>query len=93
MLVVGSANSSNSIRLVEVARRAGVAAHLVDDETQVDLAWLAGARRVGITAGASAPEHLVERVVERLASLGPVRVAEHAVVDEDVQFALPEEVR
>ena len=93
MLVVGSVNSSNSNRLVEVARRDGVAAHLVEDETQVDLSWLAGVRRVGVTAGASAPEHLVQRVVERLASLGRVRVAEHAVVDEDVQFTLPVEVR
>jgi len=64
-----------------------------EDETQVDLSWLAGVRRVGVTAGASAPEHLVQRVVERLASLGRVRVAEHAVVDEDVQFTLPVEVR
>ena len=93
VLVVGSANSSNSNRLVEVARRDGAAAHLVEDETQVDLSWLAGVRRVGITAGASAPEHLVQRVVERLASLGRVRVAEHAVIDEDVHFTLPAEVR
>jgi 4-hydroxy-3-methylbut-2-enyl diphosphate reductase len=93
MLVVGSVNSSNSNRLVEVARRDGVAAHLVEDETQLDLSWLAGVRRIGVTAGASAPEHLVQRVVERLASLGRVRVAEHAVVDEDVQFTLPVEVR
>jgi 4-hydroxy-3-methylbut-2-enyl diphosphate reductase len=93
VLVVGSANSSNSNRLVEVARREGAAAHLVEDETQIDLTWLAGVDRVGVTAGASAPEHLVQRVVERLACLGRLDVTEHVAVDEDVQFLLPAEVR
>jgi 4-hydroxy-3-methylbut-2-en-1-yl diphosphate reductase len=93
VLVVGSANSSNSNRLVEVARREGAAAHLVEDETQIDLTWLAGVDHVGVTAGASAPEHLVQRVVERLASLGRLDVTEHVAVDEDVQFLLPAEVR
>jgi 4-hydroxy-3-methylbut-2-enyl diphosphate reductase len=93
VLVVGSANSSNSNRLVEVARRQGAVAHLIEDETQIDLAWLAAVDHVGVTAGASAPEHLVRRVVDRLASLGRVDVSEHVAVDEDVQFLLPVEVR
>jgi 4-hydroxy-3-methylbut-2-en-1-yl diphosphate reductase len=93
VLVVGSANSSNSNRLVEVARRQGAVAHLIEDETQIDLAWLAAVDRVGVTAGASAPEHLVQRVVDRLACLGRLDVTEHVAVDEDVQFLLPVEVR
>jgi 4-hydroxy-3-methylbut-2-enyl diphosphate reductase len=92
VLVVGSANSSNSVRLVEVAERAGVPAHLVEDAGQVDLRWLAGTSRVGITAGASAPPHLVDDLVRCLSGLGPVTVREQHVTDEDVVFALPQEV-
>jgi 4-hydroxy-3-methylbut-2-enyl diphosphate reductase len=92
MLVVGSANSSNSLRLVEVAEREGVRAHLVDDAGDVDLRWLAGARRVGITAGASAPPRLVDELVHCLAGLGPVTLVESQVVDEDIHFTLPREV-
>jgi len=93
MLVIGSQNSSNSRRLVEVAERAGCVARLIDDETELDPVWLRGTTRVGITAGASAPEVLVERVLAALAGLGPVQVTERAVVTESVRFRLPAEVR
>jgi len=93
VLVVGSQNSSNSHRLAEVAEKCGPPAYLVDDVGAVDLGWLAGVRRVGITAGASAPQHLVDEVVHSLSGLGPITVDEANVVDEDVQFALPREVR
>lgn len=93
VIVVGSSNSSNSNRLVEVARRAGVAAHLVDDESQVELSWLTGRDRIGITAGASAPECLVQRVLSCLAGLGPVTVTERTATQENVTFSLPLEVR
>ncbi|MBA3907533.1 MAG: 4-hydroxy-3-methylbut-2-enyl diphosphate reductase, partial [Pseudonocardiales bacterium] len=92
VLVVGSANSSNSRRLVEVAGREGVPAHLVDDVDEVDLRWLAGVHRVGITAGASAPPHLVEELVGCLGGLGPVDTRESRLIDEDVTFNLPREV-
>lgn len=92
LLVVGSANSSNSQRLVEVAERAGVAAYLVDDAGDVQLAWIAGARAVGITAGASAPPRLVDELVACLAGLGSVDIHEHQTVSEDVTFTLPREV-
>ncbi|HEX9312200.1 MAG TPA: 4-hydroxy-3-methylbut-2-enyl diphosphate reductase, partial [Actinomycetota bacterium] len=93
MLVIGSRNSSNSRRLVEVAERAGCGARLLDDETELDPAWLDGVRTVGITAGASAPEELVDRVVAALESLGPVEVRERTVVGESVQFTLPMQLR
>jgi len=89
VLVLGSANSSNSRRLVEVAERQDCTAHLVEDACAVDLRWLAGVRRVGITAGASAPPHLVDELVHCLSGLGPLTVAEHTVTTEDVRFALP----
>jgi 4-hydroxy-3-methylbut-2-enyl diphosphate reductase len=89
VLVVGSANSSNSVRLVEVAERAGARAHLVEDAGDVDLRWLAGAARVGLTAGASAPPHLVDDLVRCLSGLGPVTVREEHVTDEDVVFSVP----
>jgi 4-hydroxy-3-methylbut-2-enyl diphosphate reductase len=93
VLVVGSRNSSNSNRLVEVARRHGAEAHLVDDESHIDPAWLHGVRRVGITAGASVPERIVRRVVRSLDVLGEVTVAVHTAAEETVQFALPREIR
>jgi 4-hydroxy-3-methylbut-2-enyl diphosphate reductase len=93
VLVIGSANSSNSQRLVDVTRDLGVPAHLIDDETHIDARWLDGAATVGITSGASAPEWLVERVVEWFRVRGVVDVGEHDVIDEDVHFALPREVR
>ncbi|MBO0713243.1 MAG: 4-hydroxy-3-methylbut-2-enyl diphosphate reductase [Acidimicrobiales bacterium] len=89
LLVVGSPNSSNSNRLAEVAEREGCRAHLVEDETEVDPAWLAGARVVGVTAGASAPEVLVDRVVAAISGLGPITVEEVAVTTESGRFALP----
>jgi 4-hydroxy-3-methylbut-2-en-1-yl diphosphate reductase len=92
VLVVGSTNSSNSLRLVEVAIRAGTRAYLVDDAGEVDLRWLAGVRRVGVTAGASAPPHLVEELVAALGGLGAVTREEAVLVEEDVRFALPREV-
>jgi 4-hydroxy-3-methylbut-2-enyl diphosphate reductase len=92
MLVVGSPNSSNSVRLVEVAQREGVPAYLVDDVSEIDLRWLAARPRLGITAGASAPSHLVDEIVHCLAGLGPVTTSESQLIDEDVTFALPKEV-
>jgi 4-hydroxy-3-methylbut-2-en-1-yl diphosphate reductase len=93
LLVVGSQNSSNSQRLVEVAERAGCRAHLVDDEREIDLAWLAGAGTVGVTAGASAPSWIVDRVVATLGGLGPLDIQTRTVTAETVRFSLPEEVR
>jgi 4-hydroxy-3-methylbut-2-enyl diphosphate reductase len=93
VLVVGSANSSNSRRLVEVAERAGTRAHLIDDESDLDLEWLGSAATVGVTAGASAPELLVGRVVEALGSLGPLDIRTETVRHENVSFSLPLEVR
>ncbi len=91
-LVVGSANSSNSQRLVEVAERAGCPAHLIDDAAELDPAWLAGTATVALTAGASAPETLVRQVLAALADLGPVEVVEEPVATETVTFTLPKEV-
>ncbi|GAA2390276.1 hypothetical protein GCM10010170_102230 [Dactylosporangium salmoneum] len=93
MIVVGSANSSNSLRLVEVAERAGTPAYLVDGAGGIDLRWLAGARTVGVSAGASAPPVLVDEVVGALSGLGARTVREHTAVHEDVRFTLPKEVR
>jgi 4-hydroxy-3-methylbut-2-enyl diphosphate reductase len=93
VLVVGSANSSNSNRLVEVARREGCRAQLIEDETEIDLRWLIGVQTLGITAGASAPEEIVQRVVATVATLGAVDVIDEPVVVEDVHFSLPTEVR
>ena len=93
VLVVGSRNSSNSNRLVEVAERRGCAAHLVDDAAEIDPAWLVGATRVGVTAGASSPERIVQRVVRELGVLGPLEIGEHAVASETARFAPPREVR
>jgi len=93
VLVVGSRNSSNSNRLVEVAERHGCKAELVDDHEQIEPSWIAGVRRIGITAGASSPERLVQRVIAALRVFGPLDVREQAVADETVRFALPREVR
>jgi 4-hydroxy-3-methylbut-2-enyl diphosphate reductase len=93
VLVVGSANSSNSRRLVETAQRLGTPAHLVDDVDDVDLDWLAGTSTIGITAGASAPQLLVDEVVDALSGLGPTRTITRQVRVENVSFTLPKEVR
>ena len=93
LLVIGSRNSSNSNRLVDVARAAGVPAHLIDDESQILDTWLDGVETVGITSGASAPEWLVERVVDWFRERGVEEVAEHHLIEENVHFALPRGVR
>ncbi|MGD0942741.1 MAG: 4-hydroxy-3-methylbut-2-enyl diphosphate reductase [Acidimicrobiales bacterium] len=93
MLVVGSANSSNTARLVEVARREGCRAELIEDALQLELGWLAGVRSIGLSAGASAPDVLVQEVLDTLRSLGPVRLSEERTRQETVRFALPTQVR
>src|SRR3954465_11217815 len=93
VLVIGSRNSSNSNRLVEVARDLGADSYLIDNEAQVREEWLDGKRVVGITSGASAPEELVERLVEFFRSRGTSDVSELEVVREDVRFMLPKEIR
>ncbi|HLE36835.1 MAG TPA: 4-hydroxy-3-methylbut-2-enyl diphosphate reductase [Candidatus Acidoferrales bacterium] len=92
ILVVGSENSSNSNRLVEVAERSGVRARLIDNADEVRPEWLEGVRRVGLTAGASAPEILVEQVSERLAGLGFTDQRDLDLIREDVRFTLPPEL-
>ena len=90
LLVIGSAYSSNSVRLVEVGLRAGAPkAFLIDDADDLDLAWLAGARTVGVTAGASAPEDLVQGVIRKLAGAFAVTVEEVGAARETVSFKLP----
>lgn len=91
LLVVGSTNSSNSQRLVEVAHEHGAAGHLVDGPADIDPQWLVGLQRVGVSAGASAPEDLVQGVVARLVALGG-EIRELTVVDESVSFPLPTEL-
>jgi 4-hydroxy-3-methylbut-2-en-1-yl diphosphate reductase len=93
VLVIGSDNSSNSVRLVEIARREGVAAHLIDDVTDIDPQWIDNTRTVAVTAGASAPPELVEEVVRWLAERGRTEVIERIVAEETIRFALPKEVR
>jgi 4-hydroxy-3-methylbut-2-enyl diphosphate reductase len=93
VLVIGSDNSSNSNRLVEVSRALGTPAHLIDDETEIDAGWLDGAEVVGVTSGASAPEWLVERVVEHLRGKGASQVEELQVTEEHMAFGLPRGVR
>jgi 4-hydroxy-3-methylbut-2-enyl diphosphate reductase len=93
VLVIGSRNSSNSNRLVEVAREHGADSHLIDNETEVREEWLAGKRVVGITSGASAPESLVQRLVEFFRARGTADVQELEVVQEDVRFMLPKVIR
>ncbi len=92
VLVLGSANSSNSQRLREVAVDAGARAYLIDDASRIDAAWLEGARCVGVTAGASAPEHLVEAVVAYFKARGVVEVEEVEAMQERVTFAPPAEL-
>ena len=93
LLVVGSRNSSNSVRLVEVARAGGVAAELVDDASEIDEAWFDQAAVVGVTSGASAPERLVDDVCEWFRDRGVDDISEHRSVYEDVTFKLPVELR
>jgi 4-hydroxy-3-methylbut-2-en-1-yl diphosphate reductase len=93
LLVIGSANSSNSNRLVEVARAAGVEAYLIEDETEIDAAWLDAVETVGLTSGASAPESLVTRVCDWFRRRGVGEIEDVASVYEDVVFKLPVELR
>jgi 4-hydroxy-3-methylbut-2-en-1-yl diphosphate reductase len=93
VLVIGSTNSSNSNRLVEVAREHGAESHLIDNHLQVEDEWLEGVDTVGITSGASAPEELVERLVDLFRERGAEQVSELRTVDEDVRFMLPKEIR
>jgi 4-hydroxy-3-methylbut-2-enyl diphosphate reductase len=92
MLVVGSPNSSNSLRLVEVAEREGTPALLVDDAGGLRLSDVAAATRIGVTAGASAPPRLVDDLIAALAGLGPLTVRQSDGVPEDMRFTLPKEV-
>jgi 4-hydroxy-3-methylbut-2-en-1-yl diphosphate reductase len=93
LLVIGSRNSSNSNRLVDVARAGGVPAHLIDDEAEIEEAWLEGARTAGVTSGASAPEKLVGRVCDWFRARGVERIEPFRMIDEDVTFRLPVELR
>ena len=93
VLVIGSQNSSNSQRLVEVARDYGAEAHLIDNEGQVEEAWLEDKRVVGITSGASAPEELVQRLVQFFRDRGTTDVSDFEVLREDVRFMLPKSIR
>jgi 4-hydroxy-3-methylbut-2-en-1-yl diphosphate reductase len=93
ILVIGSDNSSNSKRLVEVAKAHGTPAHLIDDQTEIEPAWLEGRETIGVTSGASAPEWLVERVVDHLKARGVTEVRQLHTVDEHMRFSLPVEVR
>jgi 4-hydroxy-3-methylbut-2-en-1-yl diphosphate reductase len=93
VLVIGSTNSSNSNRLVEVAREHGAASWLIDNHTQVKDEWLDGVATVGITSGASAPEELVEALVDFFRERGADDVGELRTVHEDVRFMLPKEIR
>ena len=93
LLVIGSRNSSNSNRLVEVARAGGVAAHLIDDESEIDETWMDGVTVVGVTSGASAPEKLVEGVCDWFRAHGVEDIEAYRLVDEDVEFRLPVELR
>jgi len=93
LLVIGSRNSSNSNRLVEVARAGGVASYLIDDETDIDETWLDGVETVGVTSGASAPEKLVARVCDWFRVRGVREIEPYRMVDEDVTFKLPVELR
>ncbi len=93
VLVIGSRNSSNSNRLVEVAREHGARSHLIDNSLQVEEQWLGGVETVGITSGASAPEELVEQLVDFFRERGAEDVSELRTVDEDVRFMLPRDIR
>jgi len=92
LLVVGSQNSSNSKRLVEVGENGGIPGYLIDDERDIEPAWLEGVRNVAITAGASAPEVLVQRVIEHLRGFEFCNVREVEVIEENVVFPLPPEL-
>ena len=91
-VVVGSSNSSNSVRLVETAERNGTEAHLIDDVRDMDLVWLVGGESVGLTAGASTPARLVTETIDALRGFGAVAVLERVVAGETIQFVVPREI-
>ncbi|HEX6519936.1 MAG TPA: 4-hydroxy-3-methylbut-2-enyl diphosphate reductase [Streptosporangiaceae bacterium] len=93
VLVAGSKNSSNSVRLVETCERAGTPAYLIDGASDIEVGWLTGASKVGLTAGASAPPAVVSEIVSALSGLGPVSVSERVTTTESIRFGLPKEVR
>ena len=93
LLVIGSRNSSNSNRLVETARSGGVEAYLIDDASEIDESWLEGVGVVGLTSGASAPEKLVTQVCDWFRARGVEEIVPYRLVDEDVEFRLPIELR
>jgi len=93
VLVAGSANSSNSVRLVETCERAGTPAHLIDGAEDIQLEWLTGVSTVGLTAGASAPPAVVEEIISALSGLGALTVTERVTTTESIRFGLPKEVR
>ena len=92
LLVVGSSNSSNSRRLVEVSQRNGVPAYLIDDLGEVEAEWLEGVDTIAVTAGASAPEHLVQDLIQSLQQRGYRELEEMEIREEDVRFNLPSEL-
>jgi 4-hydroxy-3-methylbut-2-enyl diphosphate reductase len=93
VLVAGSANSSNSVRLVETCERIGTPAYLIDGAADIQLDWLTGVTTIGLTAGASAPPAVVEEIISALAGLGPLSVSERVTTTESIRFGLPKEVR
>ena len=93
VLVVGSKNSSNSNRLCELARRLGKIAYLIDDETDIDPGWISDPMTIGVTSGASAPEVLVKRAVDKLHQYGAIVHSDAEALRETVEFALPRELR
>jgi len=93
MLVVGSPNSSNSNRLRELAERIGTTAYLIDDYAQIQPEWLKGVENISVTAGASAPEVLVQQVVERLQELGASKAEEVSGREENIVFSMPKALR
>jgi 4-hydroxy-3-methylbut-2-enyl diphosphate reductase len=92
LLVIGAANSSNSVRLTEVAQAHGRRSYLINDASEIDPEWLEGVRTVGVTSGASAPEDLVQAVLDYLKAFGQPRIEEWELVREDVTFGLPKEL-
>ena len=93
LFVVGSPNSSNSNRLREVAERLGTPAYLIDDETQIEKDWIENKSRIGLTAGASAPEVLVKRVIQRLEAWGVAQASELKTTEENIVFSLPKSLQ
>ena len=91
--MIGSKNSSNSNRLVDVTRELGTASHLIDNAGEVEEEWLEGVETVGITSGASAPEELVSELVDFFRDRGTTDVSELRAIDEDVRFMLPKQIR